>query len=724
MKQTQPSLPPRLSRANVSTSHQEVAAPHSQESSKNVPTEVNPHFLSIKTSLLGILLLLSFVLFANCGPTEVQKEAAPSKEVTVSTEKQVQEPSQQLPDAGIPEKAQKDTYEPTSPLPDNTPGQEPQQPDSPLQETHVPDTNTHEPVVPENNIVHDSSMPDLPPRPQNIKPCPGFAAQYIYPVGTADGKTACPSKDSRIIYVSAKGSDNNDGLSPTKPVKTPKKAQGLLRRLKPDWLVFKRGDTFPQFFNPIRSRTGTPNGGRSLKEPMVITAYGQGTKRPVLSTTGTALNLWEINHITVSGLAFKTKPGSKGSGSGIRTLTSGSNHVYEDNVIQGFVVGIIVQGGTKKIQNVIVDGNIVVDSSPNGGGHSQGMFASSVLNMTIRHNIFDICGWWKDRDGKAGGSQKATIFNHCLYLQKDSGPSKVHDNIITRASSHGMQARSGAFAERNIFARNALSFFIASKTTGTLYKQHKMYARYNIVQEGDDITSTTPRGFGIQHLNAYHATYEHNIISHVYSKRKYNKYAYAISCGSSDRHTGGKEGCSSLFQNNIIANWGNATTGGIGVSMGTLEAGMKGNHTVTKNTIMMDFQGASLARQSSATEKRYAFSSNTYIHKDINTSNALFSIGRQRSSFAQWKRSIDKTGTAKTKHTYPDPCRTLATYYDDIVLGNTNNDNCKIMHDDKLFESMMQKLRTRSRLAPLPEKFRTKAIVNYIRQGFGLTKLP
>ena len=72
-----------------------------------------------------------------------------------------------------------------------------------------------------------------------------------------------------IYYVSAKGDDNNDGLSSKTPIKTLEKASSL-ELLPGDAVLFKRGETF----------RGTLKGCQGV----VYSAYGEG-KKPVLTNS-------------------------------------------------------------------------------------------------------------------------------------------------------------------------------------------------------------------------------------------------------------------------------------------------------------------------------------------------------------------------------------------------------------------------------------------------------
>ena len=61
-------------------------------------------------------------------------------------------------------------------------------------------------------------------------------------------------------------------------------------------------------------------------------------------------------------------------------------------------------------------------------------------------------GW---REGLAGA--EATVFNHNVYITSYCGPAVVRDNIFSRASATGVQARSGGTVENNLFARNPIA---------------------------------------------------------------------------------------------------------------------------------------------------------------------------------------------------------------------------------------------------------------------------
>src|SRR5690606_4293443 len=119
-------------------------------------------------------------------------------------------------------------------------------------------------------------------------------------------------------------------------------------------------------------------------------------------------------------------------------------------------------------------------SSFNRNKRPSNIYADGVDGLVMEDNVFDYGGWHKTVAG-AG----ANMFNHNIYVQHSTiGKNLIlRNNIITRASSHGAQLRSGGLAEDNFFGRNAIGLLIAHAdkptTAGT-----RVHAVNNVVSEG------------------------------------------------------------------------------------------------------------------------------------------------------------------------------------------------------------------------------------------------
>ena len=151
------------------------------------------------------------------------------------------------------------------------------------------------------------------PRPRPWRAVEHLEDRFLLSVTRdANGFTVpTPEPDSHVYYVSAAGSDNNNGTSPASPFPTIAKARTLLRNGFPDYVLLRRGDTFT---TPI---TGWAISGRSADEPMVIGAYTDPNRpsddRPRINTgtsTGFANQATSSNHPLVShlylmGIAFE-----------------------------------------------------------------------------------------------------------------------------------------------------------------------------------------------------------------------------------------------------------------------------------------------------------------------------------------------------------------------------------------------------------------------------------
>ena len=143
-----------------------------------------------------------------------------------------------------------------------------------------------------------------------------------------------------------------------------------------------------------------------------------------------------------------------------------------------------------------------------GTTHSQAIYASHIEGLTIEGNIIDRNGW----DHRVGRSD-ATIFAHNCYIQRSVFGLVFKDNVVMRASSHGLQARMGGIIEGNVFYQNPMAIMFGNE--GVKDNEYAVEGRikHNVILEGIDINSSLVRGDGIvlQHTASVEVT--DNILS-------------------------------------------------------------------------------------------------------------------------------------------------------------------------------------------------------------------
>lgn len=285
-------------------------------------------------------------------------------------------------------------------------------------------------------------------------------------VETRSGFTVIePSADSRLVYVSSSsGSDANDCLSEVAPCKTITAGLKKMRNGYPDHLHLKRGDAW----RGERMVNNLPS-GRSSSEPAIMTYYGNNGARPKIENEQSTLHIMrgKITNFSVIGLefsAYKMDPEVVGhnntvdASASITLLGGNENILFEDNVFNytEMVLQAWESGAPTNItlRRNIWTGAYTHESWEKRNKRPSNLFASGVVGLVIEENVFDYGGWNPHAEGAAGN-----MFNHNLYIQysTDGNTLVVRNNIITRASSHGVHGRPGGLFENNFFARNAVS---------------------------------------------------------------------------------------------------------------------------------------------------------------------------------------------------------------------------------------------------------------------------
>ena len=373
------------------------------------------------------------------------------------------------------------------------------------------------------SVIDSSGAEAVVTRSVKVSPKPSPYANIPITIDAPGFTTILPSGDSKLVYVSASaGDDFNDGLTPSTPLKTIAKGKELLREGSPDWLLLKIGDRWQEGLGRwVKS-------GRSATEPMVITAYGEGTERPLLmsgnenglTTQGGSGSPTTVDNLVVSGLhlyaqtrdpdatTFIQESSSLGI-VGIKWLLGSSYLLFEDNYIDSYKLGIqISDGDGLGVSGVVIRRNIIVDSFATNA-HSAGLYLSYTKGVKIEENVFDHNGWHDSYPGA-----HATIFNHSIYIQTGNVGVDIKNNIISRSSSHGMQLRPGGLIEGNFLIRNPMAILLGLSETSPSDGQ----ILGNVILNGNDIgPGSLRRGAGIDFDPITNVIVENNIVAHVMS---------------------------------------------------------------------------------------------------------------------------------------------------------------------------------------------------------------
>lgn len=352
-----------------------------------------------------------------------------------------------------------------------------------------------------------------------------------------------PAMDSRFIYVSSsRGNDKNSGFSSTDPVASVERGVELLRDGKPDWLLFRRGDSFKGSLGQWLKQ------GRSSEEPMVVWSYGKSKKRPLFrtleddgfGTSGDSNSPLVISHVVFMGLHFYASlrdPGAPGfrrdvETQGVLWLRGTRDVLIEDCVFSYYALGVSFEDFDKGgISNVRLRRNLFLDQWHEE--KAQGVYLDGVHGALIEGNVFDHTG----ANPRAGA--EPTIFSHNVYIQSNCGNVSVRDNILMRATSHGLQLRPGGSASGNLFVRNSISLLLGGSEPkgGTI----EAAAVDNVILEGTNISADEPRGWGIDVENVRRGKVSGNIVAHLAEP---SENAMAI---DTDKHT--------RFMDNIVYDW-------------------------------------------------------------------------------------------------------------------------------------------------------------------------
>lgn len=285
-----------------------------------------------------------------------------------------------------------------------------------------------------------------------------------------------PSADSRVVHVDGvEGVDTDTCGALASPCKTVPHARAKMRNGYPDHLYLKRGQEFIPDENDEWKGNIYPWSGRSASEPAVLAYYHTSGARPKIKRVAAFAEDATVQHFQVVGMQFEE---------GAKFTWDNEGILIEDCVFD--TSELLLVGDSGKLQrNVTVRRNIFTGhfantTSYNDDSKPSNIFVSYTDGVVIEENVIDHGGWHPTESG-AG----ANMYNHNIYIQYDNVGNNVivRDNIITRASSHGVHGRPGGLYENNFFAKNAINLQMGYDGR-PLSEGTRAIARDNVITQG------------------------------------------------------------------------------------------------------------------------------------------------------------------------------------------------------------------------------------------------
>ncbi len=283
----------------------------------------------------------------------------------------------------------------------------------------------------------------------------GVATGTIESGWTVFEKTAA----TEIVYVSALGNDSWDGRAPEPvggsngPKRTFNAALSAIRSGQPDWVLFRRGDTFEGSVN-IRAS------GPSPSSPVVIASYGTETARPVIQG-GIYTNEVPVQNLAVAHLELRD---------GVSSTQSVNNFLIEGCYLTG-AAGIGATSGDSNHGNWAVRRNVVARSNDNA------LYFVNVAGLLVEQNVV-----YRPAMQNAG--------NHALYITREGNSDVVvRQNLVLvdKPQGNGLMIRPGGLAEENVVVRvgwSAIAFGACNDGSGSgCFPAVQAEARNNLILE-------------------------------------------------------------------------------------------------------------------------------------------------------------------------------------------------------------------------------------------------
>ncbi len=498
-------------------------------------------------------------------------------------------------------------------------------------------------------------------------------AQSKLPRDNSGWTVFTPHAETKIIYVSSVGGDDATGIAYApgsseigadpflpqggiKPFKTVAGAAGASRNGKPDWVLFKKGETWANETLPARS-------GLSEEAPFLYSAYGKGD-RPLFKTgANTAYQqcCGNFNDIVLAHLDFYAHTRNPGSQEFVSMAGSpGFNFYLGDNftsrgaLIEGcrfrFYTGNVVQGpGT--MDRFVIRRCAFLDSY-SATSHCQGLYSAN-QSLTLEENFFDHNGWYRQAGpGLTRDDGVATMYNHNTYFEA-SHDVVFRGNMFLRASSIGNKwtADNGPASARNIeiddnlYVDGEFGISMGGNETVPAHRFKNVSVTNNVMLDmGRSQPTNRTLGWYLDIDDWDQGEASGNYFLHVTNPKVTNVWGIRVL---------GEVRDVSIHDNVIY---------GLNTPESLLEltdGSVKTNVSIARNILdNRNANGKMIRLQGSPIN--YSFSSNRY-YGTLDPSN-WFDLAGNAVALSQWAAQSGETGSQSGPAAFPDPTRNIGKY--------------------------------------------------------------
>ncbi len=477
-----------------------------------------------------------------------------------------------------------------------------------------------------------------------------------------------PHAETQILYVSSSAGDDSlgqayapgaaavgsDPFHPTpsiQPFKSVSAAVKASRSGKPDWILFKKGDTWINETLPMRN-------GLAADAPFLYSAYGDG-ERPFFKTgpQGAYRQCCKnFNNLAIAHLDFYAHSRNPDSdefvsmdGTSGFDFYVGETYAGKDVLIEGcrfrFYTNNIVQGpGT--MENIRLRRNTFLDNY-SATAHSQGLYSAN-QSLTLEENFFDHNGWYRQAETGLGQSDGiATMFNHNTYFA-DSHDVIFRGNVFLRASSignkwtanYGEGSAQNLTIDDNLYLDGEIGISMGGNESKPPYRFKNISITRNVMLDiGYSQPTHRTLGWYLEINDWDGGEVASNVFLNVTNPKVTNVYGLHIEGETRDV----------AIHNNVI--YGLNTPSKV---LELTDGSVKTHITLARNTFdNRNAKGKLLTLTGSL--QNYAFADNRY-YATLDAA-SWFDLGGKKTGFSEWPTASGETGARSGQVAFPDPNR-------------------------------------------------------------------